>query len=62
MKMFIITEKPAFLHLETQIFDELQLIQVSSSVPDFVLVNSMWYNLRKRALSFLTKKTYLQFF
>ena len=32
---------------KNQIFDELQLTQISSNTPDFLHVNSTWYNIEE---------------
>ena len=52
MEMFTLTKKPAVLYLKTQIFDELQLKYISLNVPDFLQVNSTWYNSKNRTRSF----------
>ena len=52
MEMFTLTKKPAVLYLKTQIFDELQLKYISLNVPDFLQVNSTWYNSKNRTCSF----------
>ena len=52
MEMFTITEKPAVLFLKTQIFDKLQLKQMLLNAPNFLQVNSAWYNLKSCAHSF----------
>ena len=48
MEMFTVTDKPVLLYFKTRIFDEIQLKQISSKVPDF-LVNSTQKNSKKRA-------------
>ena len=44
--MFTLAEKPALLYEKNQFFDELQLTQISLNAPDFLHVNSTWYNFR----------------
>ena len=52
MEMFTLTKKPSVLYLKTQIFDELQLKYILLNVPDFLQVNSTWYNSKNRTRSF----------
>ena len=49
--MFAITVEPAVVCLKTQIFNNLQL-KWMSNVPDFLQVNSTWYNLKNLAPNF----------
>ena len=55
--MFTNTEKPAVLYLKTEIFDELQLKYISSSVPEFLQVDCTWYNLKRSTRSFYARSS-----
>ena len=40
MEMFTVTDKPVLLYFKTPIFDKIQLKQISSKVPDFLVNNT----------------------
>ena len=56
----LLLEKPSVLYCF--VFDEPQLNQLSSNVPDFLQVNSSWYNLKTVVAVFLTVPTVLTIF
>ena len=47
MWIFTIAVKSALLYEKNQMFDELQLTQTSSNAPDFLHVNTTWYNIEE---------------